>query len=108
MAMHINNSCTLPYFSHYELASDRVFYVWIQYYYCVVIFQIRTAVADIVISLAVGAFWALAFEYPGINLEQVLFSATSWKREKTLQDEKALLTESESLEDCGMKNLKVQ
>lgn len=38
------------------------------------VLKVRDAIADIVIALAAGAFWALAFEYPGMNIEQVIFN----------------------------------
>lgn len=33
------------------------------------------------IALGVGAFWALAFEYPGVNVEQAIFNHDRNKRQ---------------------------
>lgn len=52
--------------------------------------QIRNAIADIMIALIVGAFWALAFEYPGINIEQAIFN--NYRSKRQLQDKKGALS----------------
>lgn len=56
--------------------------------------QIRIVIADIVIALIFGTFWALAFEYPGIKIEEVIFnrSATTFKKEKTALGRKRSIT----------------
>lgn len=41
--------------------------------------QIRTTIADIAIASVAGAFWTLAFEYPGMNLEQTVFGGVGEK-----------------------------
>lgn len=43
--------------------------------------QIRTTIADIAIATVAGALWTIAFEYPGINLEQAIFGSASSSRQ---------------------------
>lgn len=70
----MNNYRTLPYFTNYEVVSDKPAFILVCDFKTVFFKQIRNTIADVVIALGVGAFWALAFEYPGVNIEQAVFN----------------------------------
>lgn len=71
IAVHIDNFSTLPYFSHYELVRGS--------------FKRTSSVIKAVFSFVVGSLSVLAFEYPGINIHQVVFNTR--KNEKEFQEE---------------------